>query len=100
MTPTTKSQVFDPPVEVTTKDAERLAPFLSGSNRLAKALMRGLNEPDLKRLILLELAGKRRRVLLGRLVGRLTSLARRRVEERIARVTGKPQTGWHKLGKN
>jgi len=80
-----KWQVFDVPVEVSSKDEERLAPYLIGWMRLA-ALLAGISEPDLMRLVLMELCGKQRRKIIDRLLMRLGRVQRRRIEGRISRV--------------
>ena len=76
-------QVFEKPVQLDSKDCERLGSFLSGWKRLAPLLALGVNEPDLKTLILLELVGKQRRVILDRLLMRLGRVQRRELQKKI-----------------
>jgi hypothetical protein len=78
--------IFDTPCILDSKDAERLTPYLSGWKRLAPLLKLGVNEPDLMRLITLELIGKQRRFLIDRLVSRLGCVQRRRLEKRITKA--------------
>ncbi len=77
-------QVFDVPVALTSKDAERLSPYLVGWMHLA-AILTDINEPDLMRLVVLELMDKQRRKILDRLLGRIGRVQRRRIEARIER---------------
>jgi hypothetical protein len=50
-------------------------------------LLGSVNEPDLKRLVVMELMGKQRRSLIVRLMGRLAKLDRQRYFRRIDQVT-------------
>ena len=79
-------QVFVKPVILLDKDEERLAPHLAGWRGLANILLIGVNEPDLQRLIVMELLGKQRQKILNRLVGHLSRVHAREVKERIRRV--------------
>ncbi len=80
----TKYQIFDDSVEILDKDIERLSSCIGGWHRLHELFMLGgLNEPDLKRLVVMELMGKQRQPLLARLLGRLAKLDRQRYTERI-----------------
>lgn len=82
-----KYQIFDDPVELTDKDQERLKVHLVGWNHLNEILLLGsINEPDLMRLVILELAGSRRMDIINRLLGRLAKLQRRRLRERIQKL--------------
>lgn len=82
-----KYQVFDEPVEVSDKDQERLSVHLVGWNRLNEILLLGsLNEPDLKRLVIIELAGSRRLDIVNRLLGRIAKLERKRINSRIQKL--------------
>jgi len=77
-------QIFDTKINLPDKDAERLMPYLSGWRDLAAWFYSAkVNEPDLQRLIVMELMGKRRRMILERLAARLGSLSRWKVKERI-----------------
>ena len=81
-----KYQVFQEPVDVSDKDAQRLKIHLSGWNRLNEILLLGINEPDLRRLVVLELMGHRRMTILDRLLGRLAKLERKRINDQIAKL--------------
>ena len=83
MTIPDRYQDFEKPVQLDSKDCERLGSFLSGWKRLAPLLALGVNEPDLKTLILLELVGKQRRVILDRLLMRLGRVQRRNLQKKI-----------------
>ena len=76
-------QVFDKPVSLIDKDSVRLKVYLISWDRLAERLIEGINEPDVERLIVLELMGKRRTKLLDRLLMRLGRLQRRRIAEKV-----------------
>lgn len=78
-------QVFDRPVVMDSKDEERLTPYLTGWMKLAGVLST-VNEPDLERLVLLELLGKQRKKLIDRLLMRLGRVQRKRIERRIAKL--------------
>jgi hypothetical protein len=83
MTIPDRYQVFEKSVQLDSKDCERLGSFLSGWKRLAPLLALGVNEPDLKTLILLELVGKQRRVILDRLLMRLGRVQRRVLQKKV-----------------
>lgn len=89
------ASLFERPIEVSHKDTERLSPYLSHWNRLHRVLAH-TNEPDLKRLILIELSGQRRKAIIDRLLMRLGRIQRRALEEKISRavrlVTPSPRT--------
>ncbi len=78
-------QVFDQPVVVSDKDHERLSPHLSNWPRLNNLLLLGVNEPDLQRLILIELQDKRRSQILGKL---LAKYGRARQVRLVTKVEG------------
>jgi hypothetical protein len=84
-------QVFDRPVILLDKDQERLAPHLAGWMGLANILLIGVNEPDLQRLIVMELLGKQRQKILNRLVGHLSRVHAKEIKERIRRIIGGPR---------
>lgn len=66
-----KFQVFTANVFITSKDEERLSPFLRNWDVLTTN-MSAFNEPDLERLIVMELMRKQtRRKVIGRLLQRL-----------------------------
>jgi hypothetical protein len=82
-----KYQIFDSPVEILEKDAARLKVHLTGWNRLNEIFLVGLNEPDLRRMVVLELMGARRKAILSRLLGRLAKLERQKYNQRIEKAT-------------
>jgi len=83
----TKYQIFDDSVEILDKDVERLSSCIGGWNRLHELFLLGsVNEPDLKRLVVMELMGKQRQSLIVRLMGRLAKLDRQRYFRRIAQA--------------
>ena len=82
----TKLQVFDRPIVLPDTDAERLSPYLAYWVKLHRFLLPGVNEPDLQRLIVLELMGKRRKFILNRLLMRLGRVQRHALEAKIARA--------------
>lgn len=81
-----KYQVFDAPVEVTHKDEERLKVHLTGWNRLNEILLLGVNELDLRRLVVMEVSGSRRMTIINRLLSRLAKLERKRITDRISKL--------------
>lgn len=81
-----KYQVFDDPVDVESKDFDRLKSHLTGWNKLNEILLLGINEPDLRRLVIMELMGSRRMVIVNRLLGRLATIQRERIKVRIAKL--------------
>lgn len=86
-----KYQVFDSAVVLSSKDAERLSPYLVGWMHLAE-LLKDINETDLTRLVILELLGKQRRKILDRLLMRLGRVQRKRIEERISKCLPKKKS--------
>jgi hypothetical protein len=89
MTIPRRAQVFDAPVELSDKDRERLCPHLSNWRALHSVMLLGLNEPDLRRLVVLELLGQQRRMILRRLTARLSSVQFQTLQERIEKYLGK-----------
>jgi len=82
-----KYQVFDEDVEISEKDHQRLSVHLIGWNRLNEIFLLGsINEPDLRRLVVMEVMGARRMTMLNRLLGRLQKLQRKRIDERIGKL--------------
>jgi len=77
-----KLQVFDTDVSLSDVDEARLSIYLTGFMKLANSL-NAINEPDLMRLIVMELSGKKRWKLLDRLLMRLGRAQRKRIEKRI-----------------
>lgn len=82
-----KYQLFASPVVIDSKDAERLGVYLSGFMRLM-AILPQVNEPDLRRLVVLELMGKQRKKLLDRLLMRLCRLDRLALQKRVNKLIG------------
>ena len=80
-----KLQVFDVPVVLTDKDADRLSPWLSSAPKLI-AILKGINEPDLMRLVVLELSNGKRYDVIHRLLARLGRVTRIRIEKRIVKL--------------
>jgi hypothetical protein len=81
-----KYQVFDLPVELDSKDVERLSPHLSGWNKLNEMFLLGMNESDLRRLVVIELMEGRRWAIINRLLGRLAKVEREKYKRRIERA--------------
>lgn len=82
-----KYQIFDEPVEISDKDKQRLAVHLIGWNRLNEIfLLGGINEPDLRRLVVMEVMGSRRMSIINRLLGRLQKIQRKRIDQNIAKL--------------
>jgi hypothetical protein len=72
-----KYQIFEQPVVLTSKDAERLSYHLGNWTRLNEVMLLGINLPDLRRLVVLELMGLKRRSILSRVLGRIAKEQRR-----------------------
>jgi hypothetical protein len=81
-----KFQVFEDRVVLPGNDRERLAPHLSGWNKLNGLFLKGVSDPDLKRLVVLELMGRRREEIIRRLLMRLGRVQRRAIEEKIKKA--------------
>lgn len=77
-------QIFDREVIITDKDVERLRIHLCNWQRLHEILLLGVNAEDLRRLVILELAGHDRETIISRLLGRLAKVERREMKKRIA----------------
>lgn len=77
-------QIFDREVTITDKDVERLRVHLCNWQRLHEILLLGVNAEDLRRLVILELAGHGRETIISRLLGRLAKVERREINRRIA----------------
>ena len=76
-------QIFETEVILSDKDAERLQVHLSNWRRLHEIMLLGLNIPDLRRLVVLELLGNGRRAIITRLLGRIAKLQRTEHMQRI-----------------
>jgi hypothetical protein len=83
-----KYQIFEQSVVLTSKDAERLSYHLGNWTRLNEVMLLGINLPDLRRLVVLELMGLRRRSILSRLLGRIAKEQHRNRWAKIERVLG------------
>ena len=81
-----KYQIFERPVVLTSKDAERLSYHLGNWSRLNEVMLLGINLPDLRRLAVLEMMGLRRRSILVRLLGRIAKEQHRERWAKIERV--------------
>lgn len=82
----TKYQIFDREVILTSKDAERLEVHLANWRVLHEVMLLGVCLEDLRRLVILELAGNARRTILVRLLGRIAKLQRNEVMAKIDRL--------------
>lgn len=78
-------QLFTTKVILSDKDAARLTPFLASSRSLVPVIA-DMNEPDLQRLIVLELLNGRRWVIVSRLLGRLGAMQREELAVRMWRL--------------
>ncbi len=77
-------ELFHRQPNLTRADRKRLAPHLSGNNKLADLLAADLlSEDDLMRLVLMEVEGKKRLEILARLLGRLKSLQWLRITKQV-----------------
>lgn len=74
---------FDLPVAISYADQTRLGPHLSNWNRLNDIFLLGIGEKDLRKLVILELMGKRRKPVLTRLVIAVLRAERGRIEQAI-----------------
>lgn len=82
-----KYQVFDEIVEISDKDRVRLSVHLVGWNKLNEIFLLGsINEPDLRRLVVMEIMGSRRMSIVSRLLGRLQKIQRKRIDQNIAKL--------------
>ena len=83
MTIPNKYQIFDYPVEISDKDYARLRPGLSGWNKLNSLFLEGVTEGDLLRLVTIELMHQHRKVILSRLLGRLSKVQRAKYNRKM-----------------
>ncbi len=83
MTIPKKFQIFDQPVELSDKDAERLKSYLSGWMSLHAFLLQGVNDADIRRLMILEIMGMRRLSILDRLMSRLNTNQRKKFQIKL-----------------
>lgn len=82
----TKYQIFDNEVILSSKDAERLQIHLANWRVLHEIMLLGVCLEDLKRLVILELAGHGRRPILVRLLGRIAKMQRKETMAKIDRL--------------
>lgn len=82
MTIPTRFQLFASPVVLSDKDAARLEPYVASWRQL-HPVIHSLNVPDLRRLVVMELMNRRRWQVVQRLLGRLGSLERERLETKV-----------------
>lgn len=77
-------QLFDDQPKITEADTKRLKPNMRNWNLLNELFLLGnLSSDDLKRMIVIETAGQHRQEILGKLLGRLTTVLRNQTKERI-----------------
>lgn len=86
MTIHARHQIFDRPVNVSDKDVERLRVHLCNWQKLHEIMLLGVNEEDLRRLVIMELASHDRERIISRLLGRLAKVQRQSINERIAKL--------------
>ncbi len=79
-------QIFPHPVILSDKDCARLKPYLSHWMKLNQLLCLGVNEPDLERLMIIELSYNRRSDILGRLLSRWGRQRQMKLQEKIDRL--------------
>lgn len=79
-------QIFDQEVVITDKDVERLRIHLCNWQRLHEILLLGVGAEDLRRLVILELAGHDREAIISRLLGRLAKVQRETLKRKISEV--------------
>lgn len=79
-------QIFENEVELTDKDVQRLQVHLSNWGRLNEILLLGVNIPDLRRLVVLELMNNGRLFIITRLLGRIAKLQRQENMQRVRRA--------------
>lgn len=78
-----RCQIFETPVILSDKDVQRLQVHLSNWCRLNEMFLLGINAPDLRRLVVLELLGSGRKAILRRLLGRLVKVERKEILRKI-----------------
>jgi len=83
MTIPKKFQIFDEHVELSDKDAERLSVYLSGWMSLHAFLLQGVNDADIRRLVIIEIMGMRRLSILDRLMSRLNTNQRKKIQTKL-----------------
>jgi hypothetical protein len=78
-----RCQIFDYRIEVSDKEYARLRPCLTGWNKLNTLFTGGITEADLLRLVVIELMHQHRKVILSRLLGRLSKVQRAKYNRKI-----------------
>ncbi len=82
-----KFQIFAQTVILTNKDEARLNAHLSSWGRLNEMfLIQAFNEPDLRRLVVIELMDKKRWKIVNRLLMRLTRLERKQLADKARKL--------------
>lgn len=77
-------KLFPDQPRVTKADRRRLAPHLSGWNRVTDLLLLGtVSTEDLMRLVVIESEGRKRKPILKRLLGRLYTEQQKAILEKI-----------------
>ena len=70
-------------IKVSDKEYARLRPCLTGWNKLNTLFTGGITEADLLRLVVIELMHQHRKVILSRLLGRLSKVQRAKYNRKI-----------------
>lgn len=78
-----KYQVFDDEVAMSDEQEKRLSPYLSNFNKLYAKLVDGVNDDDLRRMLIIELMGKARPAIIDRIRKRLLRQTRERIDAKI-----------------
>ena len=78
-----RCQIFDYRIKVSDKEYARLRPCLTGWNKLNTLFTGGITEADLLRLVVIELMHQHRKVILSRLLGRLSKVQRAKYNRKI-----------------
>jgi hypothetical protein len=78
-----RCQIFDYLIKVSDKEYARLRPCLTGWNKLNTLFTGGITEADLLRLVVIELMHQHRKVILSRLLGRLSKVQRAKYNRKI-----------------
>ena len=78
-----RCQIFDYLIKVSDKEYARLRPCLTGWNKLNTLFTGGITEADLLRLVVIELMHQHRKVILSRLLGRLSKVQRAKNNRKI-----------------
>lgn len=77
-------QVFDKRISIQNSDVKALKPHLSGWNHLHEMMLLGaFEERDLMKMVIVELMGEKRKLMIDRILMRLGKVQRRKIEARI-----------------